>query len=157
MTLTVTSYQKLISDLTSVLEKGHQTAVHVLNEIRLNTYWKMGKRLAAANELADASESDTFTRLSGDLKLDPALLYRIRQFYRLWPKGVPAIQQAAILSWSHMVELLSITDSKERQFYLKEASIHDWSRDTLRSAIKKNLFEIKRLPGKKTDSLLIRP
>ena len=118
----------------------------------------MGKRLAAAKELADASESDTFfKRLSADLKLDPALLYRIRQFYRLWPKGVPAIQQAAILSWSHMVELLSIADSKERQFYLKEASIHDWSRDTLRSAIKKNLFEIKRLPGKKTDSLLTRP
>ncbi|MDO8644705.1 MAG: DUF1016 N-terminal domain-containing protein [bacterium] len=156
--LAVSSYQKLIFDLTSILEKGHQTAVHVINQIRLNTYWEMGKRLAKAKELADASESDTFfKRLAGDLKMDPALLYRIRQFYRLWPKGVPSMDQAAVLSWSHMVELLSIPSAKERQFYLKEASVNDWSRDKLRKAIEKNLFETKRLPGRKTEPALTRP
>ena len=55
------------------------------------------------------------------------------------------------MSWSHFVEILSIKDSKERDYYLEEASTEGWSRDTLRKAIEKDLFtvsqEAKQLPA----------
>ena len=54
-----------------------------------------------------------------------------------WAKGVPAIDGNTV-SWGHHVKLLALKDPAERQFYLAEATRHDWGRDTLRKAIKKD-------------------
>lgn len=68
-TLTASKYDKLISDLSSILEKGKQTAISAVNQIRLETYWTMGKRLAEAHELADPNQEDSLmSRLSEDLR-----------------------------------------------------------------------------------------
>ena len=126
--LTTAKYDKLITDLTAILEKGKQSAVSAVNQIKLETYWKMGQRLAEAQELADPNEaSSLMSRLSEDLKTDLPLLYRIQQFFRLWPEGVPTVEGNPTLSWSHFVEILSIKDSKERDFYLEQASTEGWS------------------------------
>ena len=151
-TLTAKKYEKLISDLSAILNKGRQAALSAVNQIKLETYWKMGERLAEAQELADPDqESSLMSRLSEDLDVDLPLLYRIKQFFHLWPDGVPVVEGSPTLSWSHFVEILSIKDSKERDYYLEEASTEGWSRDTLRKAIEKDLFtvsqEAKQLPA----------
>lgn len=74
--------------------------------------------------------------------MDLPLLYRIKQFFQLWPDEVPALEGHPTLSWSHFVEILSIKDPKERDYYFKEASTESWSRDTLRKAIEKDLFKV---------------
>ncbi len=149
--LTPSKYDKLISDLSAILEKGRQKALSAVNQIKLETYWTMGERMAEAKELADPNqESSLMSRLSEDLDMDLPLLYRIQQFYRLWPKGVPIIEGSPTLSWSHFVEILSLKDPKERDYYFEQASTEGWSRDTLRKAIEKDLFivsqETKQLP-----------
>ena len=150
--LTAPKYEKLISDLSAILNKGRQDALSAVNQIKLDTYWKMGERMAEAQELADPDqESSLMSRLSESLQMDLPLLYRIKQFFRLWPDGVPIVEGSPTLSWSHFVEILSIKDSKERDYYLEEASTEGWSRDTLRKAIEKDLFaasqETKQLPA----------
>ncbi len=149
--LTSSKYDKLISDLSTILEKGKQTAISAVNQIRLETYWTMGKRLAEAQELTDPNqESSLMSRLSEDLKMDLPLLYRIKQFSQLWPDEVPVLAGHPTLSWSHFVEMISIKDPKERDYYFKEASTEGWSRDTLRKAIEKDLFKVskqKQLPS----------
>ena len=150
--LTPSKYEKLVSDLTAILEKGRQSAVSAVNQIKLETYWKIGERLAEAQELADPEQaSSLMSHLSEDLKVDLPLLYRIQQFYRLWPDGVPTVEGNPTLSWSHFVEILSIKDEKERDYYFQQASTEGWSRDTLRKAIEKDLFTIsqekKKLPA----------
>ena len=45
------------------------------------------------------------------------------------------------LSWSHYCELLSISDSKKRNFYEKEAVNSNWSVRELRRQIESSLFE----------------
>src|SRR3989338_6227835 len=149
--LTPLKYDKLATDLLAILEKGKEKALSAVNQIRLETYWKMGQRLVAAQELADPNqESSLMSRLSADLKMDLPLLYRIKQFYSLWSDEVPVLEGHPTLSWSHFVEMLSIKDGKERDFYFKQASTEGWSRDTLRKAIEKDLFtatkEKKQLP-----------
>ena len=149
--LTPARYDKLTTDLLAILERGKEKALSAVNQIRLVTYWKMGQRLVAAQELADPNqESSLMSRLSADLKMDLPLLYRIKQFYSLWSDEVPVLEGHPTLSWSHFVEMLSIKDGKERDFYFKQASTEGWSRDTLRKAIEKDLFtatkEKKQLP-----------
>jgi endonuclease YncB( thermonuclease family) len=115
----------------------------------------MGKRMAELQELADTDQaSPLIARLSEDLGLDQTLLYRIFQFYRTWPEGVPKFEEAGQLSWAHYVELLSIKDEKERTFYLQQAALDEWSRDTLRKAIQKDFFTLRKTkklaPGQAT-------
>jgi len=141
--LTPARYDKLTTDLLAILEKGKEKALSAVNQIRLETYWKMGKRLADAHELDDPNEeSSLMSRLSEDLKMDLPLLYRIKQFYTLWSDEVPVLEGHPTLSWSHFVEMLSIKDGKERDYYFKQASTEGWSRDILRKAIEKDLFTI---------------
>ena len=137
------SYDTLVVDLKALIEKGQLAAINAVNEIRVSTYWQMGKRM---KELADADQeaSTLIARLSGDLGLDQTLLYRIFQLYRTWPDGVPKFAEAGTLSWGHYVELLSIKDAKERNFYLQQAALGDWSRDTLRKAIQKDFFTLRK-------------
>lgn len=162
-TLTPSRYDKLISDLVIILDKGRQYALSAVNQIKLETYWKMGERMAGAQELADPDQaSSLMSKLSEDLKMDLPLLYRIQQFYRLWSDGVPVVKGSSVLSWSHFVEILSIKDPKERDYYFEQASTEGWSRDTLRKAIEKDLFivsqETKKLPeGQPTLERLVNP
>ena len=151
------AYQKLRDDLVIILQKGQQDALNQLNEIRLTTYWQMGRRLAEEKESLESSESATFMkRLADDLGLELSLFYRIHQFYNTWPDGIPKQEDAATLSWSHFVELLSIEDKKERDFYLQTASKENWSRNVLRKAIGKDLFTASKQPKPKDAKTLER-
>ncbi len=144
---TESSYQSLVQDLGKILQQGQQSALNAVNEIRLKTYWEMGKRLSQAKELADPSVSSSlFNQLAADLSMQVTLLYRVQQFYHLWPKGVPPLPKNSTLSWSHFVELVSVTDKKEREFYFKTAATQNWSRDQLRRAIHKDFFNVSQSP-----------
>ncbi|HEX5036377.1 MAG TPA: DUF1016 N-terminal domain-containing protein, partial [bacterium] len=143
------TYDKLVIDLKDLIAKGQQAALNAVNEIRVTTYWQMGKRMAELQELADADEASTLiARLAESLGLDQTLLYRVFQFYRTWPDGIPKVEESVTLSWAHYVELISIKDEKERQFYLQHAAMEEWSRDTLRKAIQKDFFTLEK--SKKT-------
>lgn len=79
------SYEQLVVDLKDLIAKGQQAALNAVNEIRVTTYWQMGKRMAELQELADADEASTLiARLAESLGLDQTLLYRVFQFYRTW-------------------------------------------------------------------------
>jgi len=143
------SYGKLLDDLKKLIESGQQAALNAVNEIRVSTYWQMGKRMAEMKELADPTQATGLTaRLSEDLKLDQTLLYRIIQFYRTWPDGIPKVEEANQLSWAHYTELLSVKDEKERDFYFQQAAMEEWSRDTLRKAIQKDFYTLQKTPKK---------
>lgn len=141
------TYQKLRNDLVTLLQEGQQDALNKLNEIRVTTYWQMGERLAKEKDLVESDQAGAFmTQLSQDLTLELTLLYRILQFYRTWPDGVPKIADANALSWAHFTELLAIKDPTERDYYFEEASKESWSRNTLRKAVQKDLFTTSKQP-----------
>lgn len=144
------AYHKLLTDLATLLQQGQQKALNNLNEIRVATYWQIGKRLAKEKEVVDPEhESGFISRLANDLNMESSLLYRILQFYRTWPNGIPKTEDANVLSWAHFTELLAIKDPKERNYYFKQSSQQDWSRNTLRKAIQNDLFIVSKQPKKK--------
>lgn len=136
------NYSSLVLDLKTIIAQGQEQALSAVNKIRLETYWQMGKRINEALSLVEESGSaDFFTKLSADLALDKTLIYRINQFYRTWPSAVPSTNDT-FLSWAHHIELLSLKDPNERNFYLEEASKEGWSRTQLRKAVQKDFFHI---------------
>ncbi|MBI4411310.1 MAG: thermonuclease family protein [Deltaproteobacteria bacterium] len=138
-------YRQLVADLSAIILRGQQQAMSAVNEIRLKTYWEMGQKISEAQAKIDPAASETFiSQLSVDLKVDKSLLYRIVQFYGTWPNGVPSVD-GAVLSWTHHVELLSLKDNAEREFYLTTASKEGWGRNALRKAVQKDYYKTIRL------------
>jgi predicted nuclease of restriction endonuclease-like (RecB) superfamily len=61
----------------------------------------------------------------------------MRLFYLEFPKGE---KPSHLLSWSHYVELLKISDSLERNFYLQQSILEKWSIPELKRQKKASLF-----------------
>ena len=99
-------YNDLINSVGFLLEKTRREAYSQINQILVKTYWEIGERIAREEfkrkERADYGKK-LINRLSEDLEFDKRLLYRMLQFYKLYPI-LP--QVATELSWSHYFELL---------------------------------------------------
>ena len=142
LTIKNNEYKSLLDDLIAFIAHGQQSAQKAVNTIRLNTYWQMGERMALAQDQLSPADAEIFVaRIAADLPADKTLLYRILQFYRLWPKGIPTVSENS-LSWTHHIELLALKDETERNFYLETATNENWDRNTLRKAIRKDYFTI---------------
>ncbi len=133
-------YEKLIEDLHELIETGRLHAVQAVSEIFIKTNWQLGQRLGQAVEVQMPNTPKFITRLSADLGVSPAALYRALQFFRAYPEGLPATPEITRLGWSAHVDLLSVKDPEALRFYTKLAFEQDWSRATLRRAIRNNLF-----------------
>lgn len=140
--LTKPTYHSLILDLRSLIEKGREEALQAITDIRVKTYWQIGRRLHKAKEVPKKGPAtEIMQRLGEDLHLDPSVLYRSLKFYRTYPKGIPKTKAAGSLGWTAHLELLPLKDPKEREYYMKRAVAEGWSRDRLRQAIRTDLYQ----------------
>jgi endonuclease YncB( thermonuclease family) len=125
-------YRKLVDDVHRILDEGHRQAQGAVNQISLETHYRIGERIAKEklSETAGYGES-VMEGMAKELKTDRSTLVRCVQFYEAYPKGVPDIP----LSWSHVRLLVTIPSAKDRQYYIREAEKERWSRDMLAKAI----------------------
>lgn len=133
-------YRSLLDDIRELLERARAQAYKAVDNIRVQTYWQIGERIAR-EELRHkgraAYSKKVIKRLSVDLGFSRVILYRILQFYKAYPIVSTVPRQ---LSWSHLVELLGISNSEERQFYEGLAVKNVWSSRELREQIKNKLY-----------------
>src|SRR5690625_4566531 len=80
---------------------------------------------------------------------------RMMQFAELFPDFQIVSQAATKLSWSHFVEIISLKEELQREFYLGMAINENWGRNTLRSKIDSMLFE-RTMISEKPDELIKR-
>lgn len=80
-------------------------------------------------------------------------LSRMQKFSELYPDSSQVIRFSNFLSWSHFVELLTLGDELQRDFYLHLALSEKWSVRMLRKKIQGMLFERSAL-SKKTDETI---
>jgi predicted nuclease of restriction endonuclease-like (RecB) superfamily len=133
-------YRKLFDDIQFLLNKAHAQAYKAVDNIRVQTYWQIGERIAR-EELKYKNRAfyskKVIKQLAGDLGFSRVILYRILQFYQAYPIVSTVSRQ---LGWSHIVELLGIKSSDERKFYELSAIKNVWSVRELREQIKDNLY-----------------
>ncbi|NQU17917.1 MAG: DUF1016 family protein [Candidatus Saganbacteria bacterium] len=135
-----TSYQKLLGDISFLLERARNQAYKAVDNIRVQTYWQIGERIAREdlhNKSRAIYSKRIIRKLSKDLGFGRVILYRILQFYNVYPI-VSAVPRQ--LSWTHLVELLAINNPTERQFYEVLAAQNMWSSRQLREKIIEGVY-----------------
>jgi len=134
------SYNNLLNELKSILSKGQAKAYKTVDNIKVQTYWQIGERIVR-NEIDNKERADygrfLIKHISSDLSIDQKELYKIVKFFRLYEIVVTLSRE---LSWNLYVELITIENSVERNFYQTKAVNENWSVRELRSHIRNGLY-----------------
>ena len=111
------------------------------NRSDLNTYYNVGKLLAEAGKhYGEGIIKEYSRRLTEELnkKYDTSSLNKMKKFYNLIIKMATV---SPILSYSHYVELISLHDINQINYYIKISEQHNLSVRELRTKIKNNEYE----------------
>ena len=122
------------------------------NRSDLTTYYNVGKLLSEAGKhYGEGIIKEYSNELTKELgkKYDLSYLNKMRKYYRLIEKMATLSPK---LSYSHYVELLSITNTNEINYYIKISEEQNLSVRELRKRIKLN--EYKRLDNKAKNKLI---
>ncbi|VEN72696.1 conserved hypothetical protein [Candidatus Desulfarcum epimagneticum] len=137
---TAKEYQNLLKEIKGLLEKGLHEAYKVVDNLKVQTYWQIGERIAR-EELKNQDRADygkfLINSLAVDLSIHKRDLYRCVKFYKTYPIVTTLSSQ---LSWWNYIELCQIDDEKERTFYQNKAIQNSWSVRKLRGEIRNNFF-----------------
>ncbi len=134
-------YQNVLHELKEIIIRGENRAYKAVDNIKVQTYWQIGERIVR-EELKNKDRAEygkyLIDNLAGDLEISRRLLYQIYGFYKVYP----IVQTlSAQLSWSHYVELIELSDEKERIFYENRIINNSWSIRELRESIKNHLYQ----------------
>lgn len=141
-----TNYNKLVSDIGTLLKNGRKQMAIAVNTSMVQTYWSIGKHIVEfeqkGNERAEYG-SNLINRLSRDLTerygkgFGKSNLLYIRKFYLTFPKSGTV---SHLLTWSHFYEILKKDDPMEISFYVKQCEIEGWSVRELKRQMQSMLF-----------------
>jgi len=141
------NYQRLIDSIGILLNQARQNAFLQINSILVQTYWGIGKHIVEYEQKSKIRAeygSHLLDVLSIDLKsrygkgFSRRNVLNMRNLYLAYQKwqAVPAV-----LSWTHIVALLSVENNLARSFYEKECIANRWSTRVLERQINSMLFE----------------
>jgi predicted nuclease of restriction endonuclease-like (RecB) superfamily len=152
-------YQSLLGKISQVYVTGQLRATQTVNVTITETYRKIGRNIVEF-EQGGSSRAEYGKRLVASLAADLSLRHgkgfsrsnvmMMKAFYLAFPK-VQTL--SGLLSWSHYVELLSISDSLERTFYEKQVISEKWSVKELQRK-KRTLLFLRLAAGKDRKGIL---
>ncbi len=141
-----TNYQVLITQISETYKQGQRNATITVNSHLVDTYWKIGQYIIEF-EQEGKQRAEYGRALLQNISKDLTLVHgkgfslsnvkRMRQFYLVFQKGA---KPSHLLSWSHYVELLKISDKLERSFYLHQTINENWSIPELKRQKKTSLY-----------------
>lgn len=131
----------VLTDIVHIIETARTGAYQVVNTAMVEAYWLVGKRIVE-EEQQDAERAkygaEIIKTLSKELSkgfgrgFSETNIRNFRLFYLTF-SSFPPIQQtlSAKLSWSHYQAIIRANNVEARNYYLQEASRHNWSVRTL--------------------------
>ena len=154
------TYKNLLNSISDTVVLGRQQAVLAVNSNMVLTYWRIGQYIVEFEQGGNAKAKygqALLPKLSKDLARNVGKGFslsnvkRMRQLYINYPISAELPHQ---LTWSHLVELLKISDSLERSFYEKQTIIENWSTTELIRQKKSSLF-LRLASSKDKDGILL--
>ena len=153
--MTKKQYLLLITNIGEILNHGRRSVVLSINTILVETYWQIGKKIVEFEQKGKEKAeygSMLLDNISKDLKLrygkgfSRSNIVYMRLLYLKYPfsKKINNKEKSQTLSdlltWSHYIELLGISDDNERSFYEKQCILENWSVRELRRQINSALY-----------------
>jgi endonuclease YncB( thermonuclease family) len=147
--LTRAQYQRLVDDISRLLERGRRRAEEAVGRELVLTYHAIGKRLLAAKLSGHAGYGTaTLRRLADDLGVKQRVLQRAVAFAQAYPSRPPKTG----LTWTHYRALLPVADPQQRGWYATEAERGGWSAAKLARAIREKHYEEPPAPSARKSS-----
>lgn len=142
-----TGYEGTLQDIKGHLRNARVRAVLAANSIVIEAYWHTGKIILQRQSEA-AWGAKVIDRLAADLReefpgmggLSARNLLAMKIFAREFPDGPIAQQPVAQLPWGHVLQIMQrLKDPAARDFYIRKALAHGWSRSILEIQIQGQL------------------
>ena len=141
--------QKLLNDLSFIIQKGKQYASAQVNSALVLVYWQVGRRMnedvlqherAAYGKEVVKNVAIRLVEQFGK-SFEAKNLRRMMQFAEVFPDFEIVVPLARQLSWSHFIILIPIKNSKKRAFYIEKTAEEQWSKRELRRQIERKAYE----------------
>lgn len=139
----------LFQEFALLIERARNKVSKYINSSLIHLYWEIGKKAhhdILNNEKPKYGE-EILKSIAQKLMFSygrgfsyRSLLKMVR-FYKLYPGAEISPTLSAKLTWSHIVELISIEEELKRKFYLEMIKIEQWSVRELRKKLDSMLYE----------------
>jgi predicted nuclease of restriction endonuclease-like (RecB) superfamily len=139
----------LFGDVSTLIDSARMRAAAAVNSELVMLYWHVGQRVRAdvlGGERA-AYGQQVVQRLAARLTerygrpFAVRNLFRMMQFAEFYPVAEIVSPLATQLTWSNVVEVLTLADPVMRDFYLALCARERWTKRTLRGQISGGLYE----------------
>ncbi len=144
--------KEFIGDIRQIIEEGRLQANIAAGKAALATYWNIGRRIVEEEQKGNSRAeygSQLIAGLADSLKEKYGIgagygkrnLAYYRQFYLVFNDLEILHELVQNLTWTHIRQLLSVTNPEARQWYLTHASKDMWSTTTLDRNINSQYYE----------------
>jgi predicted nuclease of restriction endonuclease-like (RecB) superfamily len=140
------NYHLLIKQISSAVSDAKKQVASTINHALVETYWNIGKYIVEFEQEGSNRAKygeQLLVNLSKDLTallgkgFSKSNLFSMRLFYTRFPIFQTV---SGKLNWSHIIEIVSIDNELERNFYLAETTNENWSVRQLRQQKERGLF-----------------
>jgi predicted nuclease of restriction endonuclease-like (RecB) superfamily len=139
----------LLRDLRALIVEARKDVARQVNSALVLLYWRVGKRIyqdilkEKRAEYGEEILSTLSRKLVAEFGNGFSLpnLFRMVRFAEVFPEENIVSTLSRQLGWSHFVEIISLKDELQRDFYAEMCRIERWSVRTLRQKISSMLFE----------------
>lgn len=142
--------QQFYEDVREILLQARELAYKNASSIMTQAYWNVGKRIVEQELLGKERAkygSYLIKNLSKELSdefgtgFSVASLKNCRQFYLAFPQDSYGYVMMKKVPWSHLRNIMRISDEEERNFYLDEVANENWTVRVLERNIKSGYYK----------------
>lgn len=135
------SYEELVDKIGAEWERGRNNAIRAVNIEYVQTKWRIGRYIVEFEQHGHARAkygTGLIDRLARDLTVrhgrgfSRSKLIYARLFYIAFPKSATL---SHLLSWSHYLEILKVSDPVGQKFYALECARSNWGVRELRRQV----------------------
>lgn len=143
------SYPAFLAELKERIRVSQIRAAMAVSRELVLLYWSIGREILTRQQ-AEGWGARIIDRLARDLQAEfpgvegfsPRNLKYMKSLAESWPEAEIVPQAVALLPWGHLRVLLDrVKDRKTREWYLRAAIEHGWSRNVLALQISNGLHE----------------
>jgi predicted nuclease of restriction endonuclease-like (RecB) superfamily len=139
----------LLQDISQLIESAKNHVAQYANAALVMLYWQIGQRIHQdiLNEERAEYGEQVVKQLAHELKerygsgFDRPNLSRMIKFSRLYPDQQICVTLSHKLSWSHLVKLIAVENTLQRDFYTEMCCLERWNVRNLREKIDGMLYE----------------
>ncbi|MDT8715542.1 DUF1016 domain-containing protein [Clostridium sp. 19966] len=139
----------LYNNVSSLIETTKERVYHSVNSELVLLYWNIG--MTIKEDIIKVERAGYGEKIVADLAKElseqygrgysRSNLFRMVQFYEVFPKSEIVATLSQQLTWSHIKEIISIKDELKREFYATMCSSERWSVRVLRDRISSMMYE----------------